>query len=64
MDERIRKDFAMEMDYAITQFEKGKGVKPQLSNLGEMMKDVGIGAFASVIGLLAFETLKAWLDLA
>ncbi|WP_354301607.1 hypothetical protein [Pedobacter sp. UYP1] len=61
IDEKIREDFAMEMNYAIKQLEKGHDPKPQLSALGDLMKDVGINTFANVLSAPVFEWMKPFL---
>lgn len=62
-DEQLRKDFAMEMDYAITQLERDKDIKPQLLNLGNLMSQIGIGLFSSLLAAPIFELIKPHLGL-
>ncbi len=63
INEKIREDFAMEMDYAVKQLNKGKDIKPQLLNIGTLMKDVGLGVFANVIASPIYEVIKPSLGL-
>ncbi|MGK9118261.1 hypothetical protein [Olivibacter jilunii] len=63
LDENIRKDFEMEMNYAIAQLEKGRDIKPQLSNLGASIKEIGIGAFSGLLASTVFETGKSLLGI-
>jgi len=63
VNEQIRKDFAMEMDYAITQLERGKDIKPQLFNIGSLIKDVGMGTFTNLLAAPVFELVKPYLGL-
>lgn len=63
IDEQIRKDFAMEMDYAVAQLVKDKDIKPQLSNIGNLMKQVGIGMFSSLLAAPVYELIKPYLGL-
>lgn len=61
VDENIRKDFAMEMNYAVKQLEKGQDAKPQLLSIGGLMKDAGINTFANVLAAPVFEFIKPYL---
>ncbi|HEY5327392.1 MAG TPA: hypothetical protein VIJ27_10370 [Mucilaginibacter sp.] len=63
VNDQIRKDFAMEMDYAITQLERDKDIKPQLLNIGSLIKQVGIGTFTSLLAAPIFELIKPHLGL-
>ncbi|MCW3117863.1 MAG: hypothetical protein JWM28_1945 [Chitinophagaceae bacterium] len=63
MDDQIRKDFAMEMDYAVAQLVKDKDIKPQLMNIGNLIKQVGIGMFSSLLAAPAYELIKPHLGL-
>ncbi|MCX2585667.1 hypothetical protein [Pedobacter sp. MR22-3] len=63
VDESIRKDFAMEMDYAIVQLGRDRDVMPQLSTIGGLMKDVGIGTFTNLLAAPIFEVVKPYLGL-
>lgn len=63
VDENIRKDFAMEMDYAIVQLERERDIKQQLSTIGGLMKDVGLGTFSNLLAAPIFEILKPYLGL-
>jgi hypothetical protein len=63
MDENIRKDFAMEMDYAVVQLERNRDVQPQLTTIGTMMKDVGLGTFTNLLAAPIFEIVKPLLGL-
>ncbi|MES2458891.1 MAG: hypothetical protein V4594_25295 [Bacteroidota bacterium] len=63
IDENIRKDFAMEMDYAVVQLERERDIKPQLSTIGSLMKDVGMGTFTNLLAAPVFEILKPYLGL-
>jgi hypothetical protein len=63
VNEQIRKDFAMEMDYAITQLEKDKDIKPQLLNIGSLIKQVGMGTFTNLLAAPLFELIKPHLGL-
>jgi hypothetical protein len=63
VNEQIRKDFAMEMDYAITQLQKDKDIKPQLLNIGALMKAVGMGTFTNLLAAPIFELIKPYLGL-
>lgn len=62
-DEQIRKDFAMEMDYAVTQLAKNRDIKPQLLNIGSLMKQVGMGTFTNILAAPLFEWIKPHLGL-
>jgi hypothetical protein len=63
MDENIRKDFAMEMDYAVAQLERNRDVQPQLTTIGSLMKDVGLGTFTNLLAAPIFEIVKPLLGL-
>jgi len=58
LDTQIRSDFSMEMDYAVAQINKNRDPKPQLSNIGTMMKEVGIGVITNLAAAPIFEYLK------
>ncbi|MBS1532778.1 MAG: hypothetical protein JSU01_20920 [Bacteroidetes bacterium] len=58
LDEQIRKDFAMEMDYAIIQLAKEKDIKPQLLNIGSLMTQAGVGVFSSLLASPLWEIIK------
>ena len=58
LDEKIRSDFALEMDYAMVQLEKRKDITPQLLTIGELVKDVGIGVFTNILASPLSEELK------
>lgn len=63
LDEQIRKDFSMEMDYAVAQLAKDKDIKSQLTNIGNMISQVGIGMFSSLLAAPVFEVIKPHLGL-
>jgi len=63
VNEQIRKDFAMEMTYAVTQLERDKDIKPQLLNIGTLMKDIGMGTFTNLLAAPIFEFIKPHLGL-
>lgn len=63
VNEQIRNDFAMEMDYAVTQLERNRDIKPQLLNIGSLMKDVGLGTFTNLLAAPIFEVIKPFLGL-
>jgi hypothetical protein len=63
VDEKIRKDFAMEMDYAVTQLERDRDIKPQLLNMGALIKTVGMGTFTNLLAAPIFELIKPHLGL-
>lgn len=63
IDAQIRADFAIEMTYAVTQLEKNKDVRPQLLNIGGLIKDVGIGTFTNLLAAPIFEIIKPLLGL-
>ena len=63
VNEQIRKDFAMEMDYAIIQLERDKDIKPQLVNIGALIKAVGMGTFTNLLAAPIFELIKPHLGL-
>ena len=63
VDERIRKDFAMEMDYAVTQMVRDKDIKPQLLNIGSLIRQVGMGTFTNLLAAPVFELIKPHLGL-
>ncbi|MCY1463907.1 hypothetical protein D9M71_818660 [compost metagenome] len=63
VNEQIRKDFAPEMDYAITALNSGRHVKPQLCNIGTLIKDVGIGLFTNLLDSPMYESIKPLLGL-
>lgn len=63
VNEQIRKDFAMEMDYAITQLERDRDIKPQLQNIGALIKAVGMGTFTNLLAAPIFELVKPHLGL-
>ena len=63
VNEQIRNDFAIEMDYAIAQLEKDKDIKPQLLSIGSLMKDVGINTFANLLAAPVYEFIKPFLGL-
>ncbi len=63
LNEQIRKDFAMEMDYAMIQLERNKEIKPQLSNIGTLIKDIGIGTFTNLLAAPIFELIRPHLGL-
>jgi hypothetical protein len=62
-DEDIRKDFSMEMDYALSQLKQGRDVKTQISNISRLIKDVGIGTFSNLLAAPIFEVVKPLLGL-
>lgn len=64
IDENIRRDFAIEMDYAVSQLERDRDVKPQLLSIGGLMKDVGISTFTNLLAAPIFEVIKPYLGLA
>jgi hypothetical protein len=63
IDENIRKDFAIEMDYAVALLEKEKDIQPQLLNIGDLIKDVGLGTFANLLAAPIYEFIKSFLGL-
>ncbi|OJX49788.1 MAG: hypothetical protein BGO88_08510 [Flavobacterium sp. 38-13] len=63
VNEKIREDFAMEMDYAVMQLNRGKDIKQQLLNLGTLMRDVGLGVFTNVVASPICEVIKPSLGL-
>lgn len=63
IEENIRKDFAMEMDYAIVQLERERDIKPQSLTIGGLMKDVGLGTFSNLLAAPIFEIVKPYLGL-
>ncbi|MFD1769592.1 hypothetical protein [Sphingobacterium suaedae] len=63
VDESIRNDFALEMDYAVAQLNKDRDIKPQLLTIGGLMKDVGIGTFTNVLAAPIYEMLKPLLGI-
>jgi hypothetical protein len=63
MEENIRKDFTMEMDYAVAQLDRDRNVQPQLTTIGGLMKDVGVGTFTNLLAAPIFEIIKPLLGL-
>ncbi|TKC04239.1 hypothetical protein [Pedobacter frigoris] len=63
LNEQIRNDFTMEMNYAVAQLEKDRDIKPQLLSLGSLMKDVGVGTFTNLLAAPIFEVIKPLLGL-
>lgn len=63
LDAQIRSDFSMEMDYAVAQINKNRDAKPQLSNIGSMMKEIGTGVFTNLAAAPIFEYLKPFFGL-
>lgn len=59
----LKEDLKSEMDYALRQLGKGKSIKTQLSNIGGLIKDVGINVFANLIASPIFEIMKPALGL-
>jgi|GEM_PF-6344925 len=58
LDKEIRQDFELEMDYAVKQLTKEKDIRPQLSNLGELVKNVGLPIFTDLTSSSLFEIIK------
>ncbi|GAA4100566.1 hypothetical protein [Mucilaginibacter panaciglaebae] len=63
VNEKIRSDFAMEMNYAVAQLAKDKDIKPQLLSIGGIIKDVGIGTFTNLLASPIYEIVKPMLGL-
>lgn len=63
VDENIRKDFLMEIDYTLVQIERERDIKPQMLNIGELIKDVGVNTFANLLAAPIFEVVKPLLGL-
>jgi len=63
IDKQIRDDFSMEMNYAVTQLTRDKDIKPQLLNIGNLMKQVGMGTFTNLLAAPIFEFIKPHLGL-
>ncbi|MNK18091.1 hypothetical protein D3C87_362890 [compost metagenome] len=63
LDENIRKDFAMEMNYAVAQLDRDKNVQPQLTAIGGLMKDIGLGTFTNLLAAPIFEIVRPMLGL-
>lgn len=63
LDQSIREDFDLEMNYAVRQLEKNNDVKPQLLNIGKLIKDVGLPIFTNLISSSAFEIVKPFLGI-
>lgn len=63
VNEQIRDDFSLEMNYALTQLGKNKEVKPQLLNIGLLIKEVGLGTFTNLLASPIFEVIKPHLGL-
>lgn len=63
MNEQIRADFSMEMNYAMVQLEKGKDIKQPMFNIGLLMKEIGLGVFENLAAAPIFEYLKPILGL-
>ena len=59
----VREDLKSEIEYASKQLDKGKSVKTQLSNIGSLVKDVGINVFANLLASPIYEILKPALGL-
>ena len=51
------------MDYAIAQLERNKDIKPQLLNIGLLIKDVGISTFSNLLAAPISELIKPYLGL-
>lgn len=58
-----KKDFETEISYAEIQLQKGKDVKNQLSNIGELMREIGLGVFTNVVASPIYEIIKPFLSL-
>jgi hypothetical protein len=54
----IVNEFSTEIEYALKQIEKGKDIKPQLKNIGQLIKDVGINVFANLVASPIYESIK------
>ncbi|KQM77900.1 hypothetical protein ASE74_15990 [Pedobacter sp. Leaf216] len=63
MDEQIRKDFDMELTYAATQLQRERDIQPQLTNLGGLMKNVGVNLFTSLISAPIYDSIKPLLGI-
>lgn len=63
VDAQIRADFELEMDYALKALEKGKDIKPQLLNIGSLVKDVGMGVFTNLAASPIYELMKPYFGL-
>jgi hypothetical protein len=61
LDKEIREDFEMEMNYAVKQLSKDNDIKPQLFNLGTLIKDVGLPIFTGLTSSGLFELIKPFI---
>jgi len=62
LDKEIREDFEMEMNYAVKQLSKENDIKPQLFNLGSLIKDVGLPIFTGLTSSGLFEIIKPFIE--
>lgn len=63
IDVKIREDFFREMEYATIQLTRNKNIRAQLSSIGELMKEVGIGTFTNLVSAPVFEIIRPFLGL-
>jgi hypothetical protein len=63
MDEKIRKDFDMELTYAATQLQRDRDIQPQLNNIGGLMKDIGVSLFTNLLSAPIYDGMKASLGI-
>lgn len=58
LDKNLREDLQTEIENAKKQFEKGKDIKTRLLTIGELIKDIGIGVFTSLVSSPIYELMK------
>ena len=63
LDKSIREDFDLEINYAVKQLQKDNDVKPQLLNIGKLIKSVGLPIFTNLVSSGAFEAVKPFLGI-
>lgn len=63
VDKEITEDFITEIEYAEKQISKKRDIKTQLTNIGNLMKDVGINTFANLLASPIFEMVKPFLGM-
>lgn len=61
INKEIREDFDLEMKYAVKQLSKEKDIQPQLFNIGELIKNVGLPIFTGLTSSGLFEIIKPFI---
>jgi hypothetical protein len=59
----LKDDFQLEIESALKQLNKGKGIGNRLLTIGTFIKDVGINTFANLVAAPIFELMKPALGL-